>query len=541
MKKVISLFLTALMMCLSFTPALAVELNENATNSTSAEVRYTTDSVWTVTIPDYIEPTEDGDELYSVAAQSVLIPDGKQLTVAVDYDGKLSNKDKANVELPYGIYKETSPLTRGVNDEASLVNRGDVILTVESGSPKTASIVSLSTRTLEKAKYAGIYTDTVIFNISLNEKVYTLEEINANEHLFAIGKTQPEYVVAVLNDDFTSVDIVKNGEDSDGLMKDWLSGPSNPGYDPPIFSNYPNLINANIKYEVTNVGRELFRDCEALTNVIIPDGVTDIRGNAFSGCSNLVNVNIPDGVVSIGVGAFNWCTSLTNITIPNSVTDLGATAFAQCQSLENVVISKNITEIKEGTFTGCKTLTSVTIPDKATTIGWSAFSGCSSLESVYIPNGITTIKYEAFYNCKSLKSVVIPDSVVSIETKTFMGCENLKEIILSKNITTIEDYTFRNCYALTNIAIPNGVTKIGNNAFDSCRALTGVTIPEGLKSIGNQAFASCSKLQSVTIPKSVTSIGNQAFSGALSFKIYGTAGSYAETWANNNYKTFVAI
>ena len=59
-------------------------------------------------------------------------------------------------------------------------------------------------------------------------------------------------------------------------------------------------------------------------------------------------------------------------------------------------------------------------------------------------------------------------------------------------------------------------------------------------SIGFYAFSWCG-LTSITIPSSVTSIGVGAFSGCDKLVIYGESGSEAETYANGNEITFVAI
>lgn len=92
---------------------------------------------------------------------------------------------------------------------------------------------------------------------------------------------------------------------------------------------------------------------------------------------------------------------------------------------------------------------------------------------------------------------------------------------------------------LKSVIIPQSVTSIGTYTFAMCQSLTDIVLPEGITSIGEGAFYN----KHITVPSSVTSIGNGAFTdekGNLSITVYGTAGSYAETWAKNNGYTFTA-
>ena len=92
-----------------------------------------------------------------------------------------------------------------------------------------------------------------------------------------------------------------------------------------------------------------------------------------------------------------------------------------------------------------------------------------------------------------------------------------------------------------NVVIPDGVTEISYSAFDRCRHLTSVVIPNSVTKIGYAAFSYCSGLTSVTIPGSVTEIGEYAFWNCPDLTIYGTAGSYAQTYARENDIPFVAL
>ena len=83
------------------------------------------------------------------------------------------------------------------------------------------------------------------------------------------------------------------------------------------------------------------------------------------------------------------------------------------------------------------------------------------------------------------------------------------------------------------VTIPSSVKEIGEDAFYSCNMLESVVIPNSVTSIKSYAFSYCDKLESITIPSSVTSIERSAFNQSDNFVFRGTAGSYAEKYANS--------
>ena len=142
-----------------------------------------------------------------------------------------------------------------------------------------------------------------------------------------------------------------------------------------------------------------------------------------------------------------------------------------------------------------------------------------SEDEVVVPSEIdgkpvTTIS--TAFGGKTVKSVVLPDSVTTIESYAFNAC-TLEKITLSKNLTSIGTYSFSACPNLKHVEIPNGFTTIPSYAFKNCGAL-----------------------ESVVIPASVTSIKVSSFEGTTA-TIYGVSGSYAQTYAAANSKTFVAL
>jgi len=198
------------------------------------------------------------------------------------------------------------------------------------------------------------------------------------------------------------------------------------------------------------------------------------------------NVVIPDGVKAIGEQAFENDTTMESVSIPNSVTYIGYDAFSGCTGLKSITIPDSVTETDSGVLYGCSGLTSVQLSNKLTTLSSSFFSYCDSLERITLPNSLKSIGTGAFSSCKKLNDISIPASVTEIDIGVFYDCDSLES----------------------------------------------VTLPSGVTSIEESAFGDCDKLQSVTIPASVTTIDRAAFDGSSNVVIRGTAGTYAERFAN---------
>lgn len=93
--------------------------------------------------------------------------------------------------------------------------------------------------------------------------------------------------------------------------------------------------------------------------------------------------------------------------------------------------------------------------------------------------------------------------------------------------------------SIVSILIPAGITIIENDVFFECKGLKSVTLPDTVRQIGAYAFAFCQGLTKIYIPKNVVHIGEAAFLGDA-IQIYGTAGSYVQTYAFENKILFIA-
>jgi len=163
-----------------------------------------------------------------------------------------------------------------------------------------------------------------------------------------------------------------------------------------------------------------------------------------------------------------------------------------------------------------------------------------TLKTAVVQNGIKHIGNQSFDGCSKLTSVSLPDGLESIGNSAFAGCDALTDVSIPNSVTSIGRMAFFWCSSITSIEIPGGVTAILDNTFYACWSLERITIPDSVTRIEESAFESCEMLTEITIPASVISIDSTAFKNSGLKTIYGTAGSYAETFAAENGYTFIA-
>ena len=382
-------------------------------------------------------------------------------------------------------------------------------------------------------------------------------EYGAFENCGLLGSIEiPDSVVEIEQDVFANCISLAKVKLSKGLVK--------LGYK--AFSNCKELAEIEIPKSLQQGSRwneeGPFSNCKGLKKITFEEGTTKIASSLFSNCTGLEEIGIPDTVTSIESDAFYNCGNLKNVIIGENVTTIGSRAFRNCSSLESIEIPNSVTEIGYGAFENCSSMTKAYIADSVKIIGESSFSDCVKLETVHFPNSMQNIAQNMFYNCSSLKEINLPDTLETIRQSAFYNCDSLPEMELPKNVQKIENDAFYDCDGITKLVIPDSVTSIGNNAFNSCELLSDVSLGTGLtaisegcfancpslkeivlpyrmQTIGAKAFNACTALTDVTIPRSVTTIGSQVFSYPAKMTIYGIAGTYAETYANDNSIKFV--
>lgn len=328
-------------------------------------------------------------------------------------------------------------------------------------------------------------------------------------------------------------------------------GPSDPGAEnqgpndpvvPPSDSASPSPLTAHTLTKITIpdsvkiIGKEAFRECTSLSEVVMGNGVTGIGRNAFYACSSLEEITLSNSLEIIGSLAFEHCSNLSEIVVPDSVTAINDGAFKDCSSLTRITMGSGLTylnpcfedcsaEIVWGNNTAIKTIRTdtfegykgevINLPSSITTLEDDAFAHCSAEINWGSNPTITNLNTEAYPRYEGA-TILIPNSV-----KAFTGTfENFDKAIIwgdNPTIETISDSLFA-VYKGTTLTIPNSVKTIKPYAFSGCRNLTSITIGSNVTTIGERAFYGCTSLTNIVLPDSVESISKFAFANCNSLE-----------------------
>lgn len=310
---------------------------------------------------------------------------------------------------------------------------------------------------------------------------------------FYIGKTKPEYVIAEFDDTYTTVTISKNGEDSDGITKDFVNPTADPDY--PIYNHRATL-----------------------RTVIVQEGITRLGNNAF-GNTLITSISIPSTVKELGSGCFT-STKITTVSLPDGLEYLGNGAFRTCRELVTV---------------------DPLLPSALTYLGFQAFNGCSKLTgSILVPEGVSTIQRLAFNNCSSLNGTLqIAEGVTAIESAAFSGCSKLTgDLTLPSTLKTIQDTAFQQCGFNGELNLNEGLEHIGDWAFNQCSQFTNITltIPSTVVTLGGDTILNRDTLLTSPSTENI-GVGTHIFYNFATTHI----SSYIVADGSNNFKSVEGV
>lgn len=293
----------------------------------------------------------------------------------------------------------------------------------------------------------------------------------------------------------------------------------------------------------------------ALLSLTLPETVTEIPANAFYEDTSLEFIRAA-GVTNIEMSAF--CNSaLMYAEFPNTkVIENGA--FAYASKFYGGDFS-SVETIKRAAFQYSK-IRSFDGP-KVKELAPATFRCCNSLERVYFPQvsfyiGIPV--YGIFEDCSLLREVVMP-AETALPLKSFRS-SNITEAyfpFLEKMGTS----SFEMCICLEKIYMPS-LLEIPKNAFGGStssnpRAKSRAYFFDNVKMIGENVFGvyptsriEFSHLESAqSLPQTEGCIISMPSTfrectedtKGRNYKVYGTKGTYAEQWANENGHKFIEV
>lgn len=300
------------------------------------------------------------------------------------------------------------------------------------------------------------------------------------------------------------------------------------------FSQCLSLKSINIPNSVTKIGKGVFYLCKNLTSVSLPDNIESLstvfhygdKDGFFDGCSSLTTITIQSGV--IGKCTFRNCTALTSIILGPGVTGIEWEAFKGCSRLKDIEFKGNkLTSIGYRAFEGCTSLNSISIPQSVTRIDANAFDGTGIYQNdanwinnvLYIDNcliqskkeisgtysinaGTRLIAENAFYDCRQLDNVYIPKTVTNIGQHAFFHTKIYdNDAKWINNVLYIDDCIIdtRGDKVTKAYNIENGTRLIADGAFSSCRYLESISIPESVMYIGSNCFSCWFNLKEIHI------------------------------------------
>lgn len=527
-KRLVSIVLSTLMVISVPTIAFAKEV------AGTTPVSYVEDTSYTVSIPRYTKAQEYG-EAVNTAANTVRIVsaqlnDETTLVGTVSYSGVMTEQRGATI--PYKLV-----------DESGDVASGSTIITHKAGTPDTEEY-KFGVAVTEQAKYSGTYSDTAVFSFDVKDKTYTAEEITADEHLYAIGKNKAEWVVARFNDDYSSVTVLANGEDSDGIMKDYqkFDISYNPNDSDVEYNN--GFVCPTTRPEYLNEASPMAKHSFTLNTAIIKSGVKNIGAGAFmlgdytddriyannysreaeeyrdevtqkysheDGTMGLRHISIADTVEEIGDCAFMFNTGLsctsdstnaTSTVIPSSVKSIGKLAFALWYGPHHPVsgimtnYKDNSLAINRGSY-----YLPITFNEGLETIGECAFLIGSSEKTPVV--GTLKEKISDMSNINASQfNTSFPATIKDIKAGAFIYTGIAGNTIISGNV---EDYAFNR-------------TQLGTLGHPEAEAqlLNSLTIKGN---VGKYAFAGYNNLDTINLLDGCTSVGEGALSSYKTLNI----------------------
>ncbi len=249
-------------------------------------------------------------------------------------------------------------------------------------------------------------------------------------------------------------------------------------------------------YSLSSEGM-VFDQCFALEKVKLSQNLTELKAAMFRRTA-IKEIEIPASVTEIGPEVFHNCDNLRRIVVPENVTSIG----------QGFYMGSNISSIKGGVFDNSENLDVVIFEgDAATLYGTNNFDVSTKIfvQGEYLSNyqtKWTTNASAIFENTCEQSNFTFSYSSETGEAKitgyrgTGVNVVIPSEIIINEvsyKVTEIESFTTTT--AVEFISVPEGVKMISGRGFSDLTSLTDIRLPFSLERLeATSAFGGCTAL-----------------------------------------------
>lgn len=401
-------------------------------------------------------------------------------------------------------------------------------------SDKNATILYTTDGTYPALENADVYTEP--FQITQHTRIravayyadegYYSDEIEATPR---IQYTDSDEHFVISNDGIIQR---YKGNVSDLFVPEEINGITVTGF---VKGAFNTVIGLTLPETVTEIPVSAFAKNSTI-EFVRGEGIVTVKSGAFSQ-SNIMYVEFPVAEC-IQDHAFNLAAKFCVGYFPNveiiegdafsysriisfygqEVQEIDDSAFGQCSRLEKVYFPQCtiINEIwgNNGVFDSCSRLVSVEMP-LITNLTFDAFNS-TAISKADFPF-VKTIEEESFYNCFELEYINMP-ALLAVPEKAFG----------SFSFSIFNKYTKLRSFRL------DSVTQIEQDAF-------GKHPTTHIEFSHLESAKSLPQTEGCIISMPSTFKGCTEDTKGRNYTVYGTKGTYAEQWANENGHTFVEI
>ena len=291
------------------------------------------------------------------------------------------------------------------------------------------------------------------------------------------------------------------------------------------FADFQHFESVGLDY----VGKEWFRGCRKMTNIVLPKTIKHIDEYAFASCSSLQEIELPAAVSEINACAFADCKDLRvvrvlgttpaklngtdhfqkneglKIYVPDAAVNAYKTAWAEYK--DYIVSDKTYTVIREVTLTEAGTLAE----KLGLYVEWSYAGAAGGDEPRYIHGNyakydslvvhgplndfdLWTIRYLSGNNGYNRGGIATDGNLRCLNLyDTRIVKDDNKAHYLNKswgikwqwlavqNANELPYNLFFNCTALESLVLPKTLTKMNARIFEGCSSLKKLAIPASLQ------------------------------------------------------------